>query len=983
MAAIGRVRNRKMGRVKGAVLGFAALLAAVAWIIALVVTDADHEQQRAQAESRASNLALVFGEQIYRQILSVDQTLRAVKSEWERSPANFDFAALRRRYLPVSDLVSQIAVLDARGHVAATTRRDQLDVDLSGRHYYQLQRGSTLVGPLVTGPFQLSGTWSLNVSRRLEGERGSFGGLVSAFYELDGLAREMAQTDLGPRGMIMLVGRDGAVRAMSQLGMQDPGGEIRSSPLYRAVTTAASGVWTGPSGPDQAVLIHAWRHIPGQELTLIVGLNEAAALDGVQLRRRQALLGTAGLTLLVLLMAGGVAAIISSAATREQRLAQDREVLEAANLRLAEARERADEKSLQLGMTLAGMSDGISMFDAGLRLVQWNDRYADLNGLAREALRVGLHLSDIVRLQSEAGEFGGNDLATETAGRIHAMQDPAQPRLVIRRRADGSVTELRRTWLPNGGLVTLYTDITTRKQVEDAQSRAREEAEVAAQEKSRFVAIVSHEIRTPLNVALNILTLLDRSNLAPAQRQLVGTGLLAGESLMGLLNDILDLSRMQVGRLQLRPAAFHLQPMLDDVVRLFHHQAEERGIAFSVRIAPGVPARLFVDSGRLRQALMNLVNNAAKFASPGPASIRVDLARLQGEAVLRFAVRDSGPDIPVFDRERLFRPFVQLHQPGSAGTGLGLAICQLLTNLLDGEIGCDSLPDGKEFWLTLPAKVMDVPDAPDEPATVAEAIVTRLPRTRILLVEDIPANQVVVSIALRREGHMVDLASSGPEALLALAASAYDVVLLDILMPGMDGVETARRIRAIPGVVGRVPIVALTANASPDDRAAYLDAGMDDLIAKPVHIPMLLGALTHYVWRGMARGAEPHPAPPALTAIPQDERTLDAARVQSWRAGLRMAVADALFTDCLRQLRDMVPALQTALELQHPAALKRATHAMVGVAGNYGLAALEAAIRSIAAHPEALDPDAQAARVNDEIDQAEQAVATLSPTEMA
>ena len=196
---------------------------------------------------------------------------------------------------------------------------------------------------------------------------------------------------------------------------------------------------------------------------------------------------------------------------------------------------------------------------------------------------------------------------------------------------------MRRTRLPDGGWVTLYSDITARKQAEDVQSRAREQAEIAAQEKSRFVAIVSHEIRTPLNVALNSLGLLDQSTLAPAQRELVKTGLTAGDALMGLLNDILDLSRLQVGRLQLRPAPFLVRPLLEGVLDLFQEQARQRGVELSVYIAPGTPERLMTDANRLRQALMNLVNNAAKFADPGPASIRAGFTTLNGETVLRFA----------------------------------------------------------------------------------------------------------------------------------------------------------------------------------------------------------------------------------------------------------------------------------------------------------------------------------------------------------
>ena len=404
-------------------------------------------------------------------------------------------------------------------------------------------------------------------------------------------------------------------------------------------------------------------------------------------------------------------------------------------------------------------------------------------------------------------------------------------------------------------------------------------------------------------------------------------------------------------------------------------------MALSVVVAPGVPDRLMTDSGRLRQALMNLVNNAAKFAEPGPASIRVGFATLLGEAVLRVAVRDAGPVIPELDRAGLFRPFSQLQQPGSAGTGLGLAICQLLANLLGGQIGCDTLPDGKEFWLTLPAETMDVPDEPQPPAV--QVAPDWLPRTRILLVEDVPANQMVVATALRRRGHMVDLADTGAEALRMLAVGCYDIVLLDIFMPGMDGLETARRIRAADGLAQGVPIVALTANASAEDKAAYLAAGMDDLVSKPVDTAALLLTLARHAWPGRKLGEPPPPSASPVVGVPAGlpSDVFDRERVQSWRSGLRPEVCDALLVDCLRQLRDMVPAVQAALELHHAAALKRATHAMAGVAGNYGLNSLAAVVQSVATHPDAGTPEDQAARLNHEIDRVEATVATVAERE--
>ena len=196
-------------------------------------------------------------------------------------------------------------------------------------------------------------------------------------------------------------------------------------------------------------------------------------------------------------------------------------------------------------------------------------------------------------------------------------------------------------------------------------------------------------------------------------------------------------------------------------------------------------------------------------------------------------------------------------------------------------------------------------------------------------------------------------------------------------MPGMDGLETARRIRALPGAAGCMPIVALTANVSLDDSMAYQAAGMNDLVPKPAEDAMLLAALARHVWRARQSSVPAGPQT-SLPAAAMGSEVIDVRRVRSWQSGLRATVSQALFADCLRQLRDMVPALQTALELRHAPALKQATHAMIGVAGNYGLSALETLLHTITVQPEAVDPGEQAARVRHEIDRAQAAVASLT-----
>ncbi len=968
---------RRFGGAKAVITLSAAGIATAAWVGVLVATDLDQELQLRQAQARAANLALVFEEQVYRQVLAIDQTLRILKGDYERDPGNLDMLGLQRRAGTMSDLVSQVLLIDYRGRVIASTRRDMLDSDQSTRRFFTAHRSSDNFGPLITGPLQSNGQWYLNISRRINAAHNVFAGVITAGYDLNALMRDMSQADLGARGLMMLVGRDGMVRALMMRGAQEPGSNISASPMFAAMTADNGAMsWTGPSPVDGDVRIHAFRPVPGLDMTLVVGLDRSAALSTAELRRQQALLGATAVTLLVVLMAVVVAGAVRAASIREQRMTQDRAVLEAANLQLARARERADEKSLQLGMTLAGMSDGISMFSPELNLIEWNSQFAELTGLNGAALRVGTPMAEILRIQVGAGEFGPvADLAAEVESHLATIRNGEWLPVSTRVRPNGRVIELRRTQLPDGGFVTLYSDVTDRKLAEDAQNRAREVAEVAAQEKSRFVAIVSHEIRTPLNVALNALGLLDQSHLQDSQRRLVETGLMAGESLMGLLNDILDLSRMQVGRLQLRPTTFSLRSLLENVVEMFRHQALERGVELSFYVAPRVPDRLVTDVGRLRQMLMNLVSNTAKFAEPGEASIRVMHAMLNGERVLRLAVRDSGPMIPDLDRARLFRPFSQLERAGGTGTGLGLAICQLLANLLGGQIGCDASEEGgKEFWLTLP---IDVLDAPVElPAlTAPQAQPCWLPRSRLLLVEDVLANQMIVATMLRREGHMVDLASSGQEAIERVASGAYDMILMDIFMPGINGMEATRRIRALPAPMGTVPIVALTANVAAADRAEYLEAGMVDLVGKPIDRMALLAVMSRHIWQGRRVNV------PTLVATPMrplpagsDLPALDPDRLAAWRDGLPDLVGEALLSDCLRQLREMTPELNAALQVMDRPSIQRVAHAMAGVSGNYGLAALEALVKAIYARdPAACDPAVVMEQIAHELDRAEQA----------
>ncbi len=379
---------------------------------------------------------------------------------------------------------------------------------------------------------------------------------------------------------------------------------------------------------------------------------------------------------------------------------------------------------------------------------------------------------------------------------------------------------------------------------------------------SRFVAIVSHEIRTPLNALLNSLSLLADSGMAATQQALLDMARQSGDALLALINDILEMSRMEAGQLALRPSRFALRPLIESALEMFGAQAAERRIVLRVSIAQGVPDELYEDPGRLRQVLINLLSNAVKFAASGEVRVMAELRHEGNEQRIRLAVRDRGPVIPEASRARLFEPFSRLDDGSDGapvGTGLGLTICRHLAARMGGEIGCEvwtvgGRDAGNEFWLTLPIKPMPSDARSALPGADAQPR-HWLPRTRILLVEDILANQLVTAAPLRRNGHLVDIASNGAQAVNAAANRPYDLILMDIFMPGMSGLDTTRLIRGLGGPAATVPIVAMTASISPEDQAACAAAGMNGILGKPAAQRELLDAIARACLAAPARSS--------------------------------------------------------------------------------------------------------------------------------
>lgn len=555
--------------------------------------------------------------------------------------------------------------------------------------------------------------------------------------------------------------------------------------------------WVDPI--DGVNRLESFRRLPGLDLVVTVGFSHTAVL--AEFHRtvpRIVLMATAASLLLIALAQLGASA---QRQRREARMALDR--------------------------TLEAVSQGIAMTTP-------QGRVAVLNRRARELLA----LKELPPANQPLEFFLPWPEPEQGAGEGSRLDKRLGP--------NRRVLEVHTHVLKDASVVRTFTDVTDQERAQRALEAARAAAEAASRARTQFLAVMSHEIRTPLNGILGMADLLCDSGLAGEQREHARTIRDSGGHLLALLNDVLDFAKIDSGALELDVEPFSPREVLDLIQTLLQGQANERGLLLTCKAGTGLPKRVVGDAQRLRQVLLNLAGNALKFTRQGWVSVVLDAipARETDEGgegwEIIGTVADSGIGIAREAQQRLFEEFTQADGSISrqyGGTGLGLAITRRLVLAMGGGIAVESEPGvGSLFRFTLRVGLAEKGTAPVETPEILRPL-------RIMLAEDNAVNRLVVSRYLQRAGHVVEAVENGEQALEAVQGGGFDLVLMDMMMPVMDGLAATRAIRALSGAAASVPVIGLTASAANEDREACHEAGMDGFATKPISAERLLAEI--------------------------------------------------------------------------------------------------------------------------------------------
>jgi signal transduction histidine kinase len=756
------------------------------------------------------NLGVAFAEQTSRTLQAVDLVLDQVKDRalgsGMETPAQFEqllsgrkwhqFLADRARNLPQADA---LALIDADGKLINASRRWLVSAaDFSDRDfiaYFRLHDEPTsFLGSPVKN--RTNTGWTIIVARRISGSAGEFLGTIIATIRTEYLEEFYKAITLPELGPVTVVRQDGTIFARYPRAEKDIIGQKMpaASPWYRLA--GSGGTFRSQEDATRTTRMESVRPLTDYPLVVDVTISEAAALANW---RRQSRLIAIGAVCAVL----GFMVLFRELGAQFRELEQNRASLELNTKELQQTADalrkserRLTEKSRLLETTLEHMDQGILVVDADRMVPLCNRRAIEIMGLPPELMAVQPHFDDVLAWQWRKQEYGRDETLKEIVRRGGALEEP---RVRERRRPNGRMIEFRNVPLPGGGAVRTFTDITERKAGEEQiaaarrqAEQAREAAEKANRAKSDFLANMSHEIRTPMNGVIGMNSLLLQTDLTEEQRECAIAVRDSAESLLALINDILDISKLEAGKVDFEIMDFELSDMVEAAVGLLAPKAHEKGIDLGIFVDPAARGGFRGDETRLRQILLNLVGNAVKFTEHGGVSVEVMVCPDPAQDLrrLRFEIVDTGIGMSEAVRGKLFEKFSQADTSITrrfGGSGLGLAICKQLIELMDGEIGVDStLGIGSRFWFELPLQPAI------NPTVERRALPGKLAGLAVLIVDDVQMNRRILARQLTGFGIEAVSVDDGFAAMAELERAfhqgkPFDLVIIDQMMPVLSG----------------------------------------------------------------------------------------------------------------------------------------------------------------------------------------------------